>query len=67
MQESINELMKNRTSLIIAHRLSTIKKADLIYVLDKGEIIDSGSHQKLLDSSSLYSKLNLKEKLENEN
>ncbi len=67
VQESINELMQNRTSLIIAHRLSTIKKADLIYVLDKGKIIDSGSHQKLLDSCSLYSKLNLKEELENAN
>ncbi|PPR45529.1 MAG: Lipid A export ATP-binding/permease protein MsbA [Alphaproteobacteria bacterium MarineAlpha5_Bin8] len=67
VQESINELMKDRTSLIIAHRLSTIKKADLIYVLDKGKIIDSGSHEELIDSCDLYSQLNLKEKLENAN
>ena len=67
VQESINDLMKNRTSLIIAHRLSTIKKADIIYVLDKGKIIDFGNHQQLLDTCKLYSKLNLKEELENEN
>ena len=67
VQESINELMKDRTSLIIAHRLSTVKKADLIYVLDKGKIIDSGSHEELIDSCDLYSQLNLKEKLENAN
>ena len=66
VQQSINDLMKDRTSLIIAHRLSTIKKADLIYVLDKGKIIDSGTHEKLLISCNLYSQLNLKEKLENE-
>ena len=67
VQQSINDLMKDRTSLIIAHRLSTIKKADLIYVLDKGKIIDSGSHEELIDSCDLYSQLNLKEKLENAN
>tara|TARA_B100000686_G_C16776048_1_gene968544 strand:+ start:943 stop:2700 length:1758 start_codon:yes stop_codon:yes gene_type:complete len=67
IQESIKKLMKNRTSLIIAHRLSTIEDADLIYVIDKGKIIDSGNHIELLKSSKLYSQLYLKEKLENEN
>jgi len=65
IQHSINRLMKNKTSLIVAHRLSTIKDADLIYVLDNGKIVDSGSHEKLLSSCKLYSQLNLKEKLDN--
>ena len=46
--------MQNRTSLVIAHRLSTIKKADVILVLDKGKIIDSGNHQKLISSNKQY-------------
>jgi len=66
IQNSINNLMQNKTALIIAHRVSTIKNVDLIYVLDKGQIIDSGSHNELLERCDLYSKLNLKEKLENE-
>ena len=48
IQTSISNLMQNRTSLIIAHRLSTIEDADIIYVLDKGRIVDSGQHEKLL-------------------
>ena len=65
IQDSINQLMRNKTSLIVAHRLSTIEDADLIYILDKGKIIDSGSHKKLLNSCKLYSQLHLKEKLHN--
>ena len=57
----MNQLMINKTSLIVAHRLSTIENADLIYVLDKGKIVDSGSHEKLLSSCKLYSQLHLKE------
>ena len=67
IQESLKKLMKNKTSLVVAHRLSTIEDANLIYVLEKGKIIDSGSHLKLLQSCSLYKKLHLKEKLEDEN
>ena len=67
IQESLKHLMKNKTSLIIAHRLTTIEDADLIYILDKGKIIDSGNHQELLEKSDLYSQLHLKEKLENAN
>tara|TARA_Y100000590_G_scaffold410607_1_gene503837 strand:- start:11191 stop:12939 length:1749 start_codon:yes stop_codon:yes gene_type:complete len=66
IQKSINELMKNRTSLVIAHRLSTIEDADFIYVLDKGKIIEFGRHDELLKNNNLYAKLQLKEKL-NEN
>ena len=48
IQTSISNLMQNRTSLIIAHRLSTIEDADIIYVLDKGRIVDSGQHEDCL-------------------
>lgn len=58
VQEALNELMQQRTSLVIAHRLSTIQKADEILVMDKGEIIEKGTHQELLSTpNSLYSKL----------
>ena len=67
IQNSINNLMKNRTSLIIAHRLSTIEDSDLIYILDNGKIVDSGSHEKLMGTSKLYNDLHLREKLYNEN
>jgi ABC transporter fused permease/ATP-binding protein len=48
VQEALEELMKNRTSIIIAHRLSTIREADKIIVLEKGKIIESGSHDELI-------------------
>ena len=67
IQESIKKLMKNKTSLIVAHRLSTIEDSDLIYVLDRGKIIDCGSHQELLSNCSLYKELHSKEKLKDEN
>ena len=67
IQKSINYLMKGRTALVIAHRLSTIEDSDLIYVLDNGKIVDSGTHEKLIKSCELYSNLHLKEKLNNEN
>ncbi len=58
IQESIFNLRgTGRTIIIIAHRLSTIIDSDLIYVLDKGKIITSGSHQELLKSSSYYQEL----------
>jgi ABC-type multidrug transport system fused ATPase/permease subunit len=52
VQEALEELMKNRTSIIIAHRLSTIREADKIIVLEKGEIIESGNHQELMNNES---------------
>ncbi|MFC1570157.1 ABC transporter ATP-binding protein [Candidatus Omnitrophota bacterium] len=57
VQDAINHLMEGRTTIVIAHRLSTIKHADKIVVLDKGRIIDSGSHDELLFKNPLYKKL----------
>ena len=54
VQEALDKLMDNRTSLIIAHRLSTIKKANVIHVISKGEIIESGSHDELMRKKGHY-------------
>lgn len=57
IQEAMLKLMKGRTSFIIAHRLSTIKDADIIMVIEGGEIIETGSHQELIDKRGAYYKL----------
>ena len=57
VQDALNNLMKNRTSLIIAHRLSTIQNADLIVVLEAGKIVEQGTHQELISHKGLYKKL----------
>lgn len=57
IQKALEEVMKNRTTFVIAHRLSTIEKADVIMVMDKGQIIESGSHQELLAQAGVYKKL----------
>ncbi|MCX6757924.1 MAG: ABC transporter ATP-binding protein [Candidatus Nomurabacteria bacterium] len=57
IQEAFNELMKGKTTIIIAHRLSTIQKMDRIIVLDKGKIIEEGTHKVLLKNKGLYSEL----------
>jgi subfamily B ATP-binding cassette protein MsbA len=57
VQEALENLMKNRTSLVIAHRLSTIKNADLICVLHKGEIVEQGTHDELMALGERYKKL----------
>jgi ATP-binding cassette, subfamily B, bacterial MsbA len=57
VQEALEKLMQNRTSLVIAHRLSTIKNADSICVLHKGQIVEQGTHETLLKSEGRYSKL----------
>lgn len=57
IKTSLNKILKNNTSIIIAHRLSTIKNSDKIMVIDKGEIIEFGSHQELIDLNGFYSKL----------
>jgi subfamily B ATP-binding cassette protein MsbA len=54
VQDALNKLMKNRTSLVIAHRLSTIQQADKIVVLEKGEILEIGTHQELLEKKGAY-------------
>ncbi|MDC0965542.1 lipid A export permease/ATP-binding protein MsbA [Candidatus Thioglobus sp.] len=57
VQEAIDEMQKDRTTIIIAHRLSTIQKADRIIVLRQGNIIEQGSHQELLDQKGEYASL----------
>ena len=57
IQDALQELMKNRTSIVIAHRLSTIAKLDRIIVLEDGEIKEDGSHDGLIARGGVYAKL----------
>ena len=57
VQNALDNLMKNKTSVVIAHRLSTIQKADKIIVLEKGKIIESGVHKELMKNDGIYSNL----------
>ena len=57
IQKAMDELMKGRTSFIIAHRLSTIKNADLIFVMDHGDIVEQGKHEELLEKGGFYANL----------
>ena len=57
VQAALENMMKNRTSLVIAHRLSTIQKADRIVVLQKGKIVEQGTHQSLLEQHGVYKNL----------
>ena len=57
IQEALETVMKNRTTLVIAHRLSTVEKADLIVVLEAGRVIEQGSHQELLAKGGMYAQL----------
>lgn len=57
VQEALDNLMKNRTSIVIAHRLSTIRNADLICVFHEGEIKETGTHEQLLQQNGIYTRL----------
>ena len=57
VQEALENMMQNRTSIVIAHRLSTIQKADLIVVMQKGQIVEQGTHASLLEKDGMYAKL----------
>jgi len=61
VQAALDVLMQNRTSLVIAHRLSTVENADRILVMDKGKIVESGTHRQLLEEKGYYTKLYEKE------
>jgi len=57
VQVALENMMKNRTSIVIAHRLSTIQNADEIVVLNKGEIVEQGKHNELIAKKGVYKKL----------
>ncbi len=54
IQKAMEELSQNRTTIIIAHRLSTVRKADLLYVMNNGEIVEQGSHEQLMKNEGYY-------------
>lgn len=57
IQDAMEELMKDKTSFVIAHRLSTIRKADMILVMNDGQIVETGKHQELLEKGGFYAEL----------
>jgi ABC-type multidrug transport system fused ATPase/permease subunit len=57
IQRALDELMRNRTTIVIAHRISTIQRADQILVLNQGQLVDRGTHQELLRRSGVYAHL----------
>ena len=57
VQAALDAAARGRTTIAVAHRLSTIQKADIIYVIEQGRIVESGTHQELLASKSKYSEL----------
>ena len=61
IQKALDELMKDKTTIIIAHRLSTIKDADIIFTIDNGKIENKGNHEHLMENSAVYKKLQLQE------
>ena len=56
VQEALEALMRNRTSLVIAHRLSTVRRADRILVMEKGRVVETGSHRELLARNGVYAR-----------
>ncbi|HCD62909.1 MAG TPA: ABC transporter permease, partial [Alphaproteobacteria bacterium] len=57
VQEALDRLSAGRTTIVVAHRLATIQKADMILVLDKGQIVETGTHRSLLEKNGLYAHL----------
>ena len=57
VQEALDKAQEGRTCIIIAHRLTTIKKADIIYVIKEGHVIEQGTHDELLELNGFYSQL----------
>ena len=57
VQDALQNLMRGRTSIVIAHRLSTVRRADRIYVLSRGRIVEEGGHGELISRSGLYARL----------
>lgn len=57
IQEAMDKLMRGRTSFVIAHRLSTIKNANLILVMNHGDVIESGTHEQLMKQNGFYAEL----------
>jgi len=56
VQEALERIMKERTVFIIAHRLATVRRADRILVVEKGQIVESGTHEELLDKGDRYAR-----------
>jgi subfamily B ATP-binding cassette protein MsbA len=54
VQDALERMMENRTSIVIAHRLSTIQKADTIVVMQQGEIVEKGTHSELMEARGIY-------------